>query len=135
MVIAVRPVVAPSVLSELYFRADHQVVSLVSALSLRRLSELVAPAMQITRAVPLPSTAMRLSPTAICPPDAIASELFTALGTVFEIESEKEFDAICATTATIASWLVQQDVQESKAREYIARLFLGSMRCSVVSTR
>jgi pyrroline-5-carboxylate reductase len=51
------------------------------------------------------------------------------------VESEKEFDAICATTATIASycafaeriasWLAQQGVRESQAREYTARLFLG----------
>jgi pyrroline-5-carboxylate reductase len=135
IVIAVRPQAARSVLSELRFRPDHHVVSLVSALSLRSLSELVVPAMRITRAVPLPSAAKRLSPTAIYPPDRAACDLFAALGTVFPLESEKEFEAMCATTATIASyfafteriasWLVQQGVPESKARDYIARLFLG----------
>jgi hypothetical protein len=49
----------------LRFRSDHQVISLVSALTLRSLSDLAAPAVRITRAVPLPSTAARLSPTAI----------------------------------------------------------------------
>jgi len=49
VVIAVRPLVASSVLSELRFRADHQVASLVSALWLRSLSGLVSPATQITR--------------------------------------------------------------------------------------
>jgi pyrroline-5-carboxylate reductase len=54
---------------------------------------------------------------------------------VFPVESEKEFDAMCATTATIAtylafieriaSWLAEQGVRESKANEDIARLFLG----------
>ena len=68
IVIAVRPSAARDVLSELAFRPDHQVISLVSALSLRSLSELVAPALRIARAVPLPSTAKRLSPTAIYPP-------------------------------------------------------------------
>ena len=135
IVIAVRPSVARSVLSELRFRPDHQVISLVSALSLRSLSELVAPALRIARAVPLPSTAKRLSPTAIYPPDPVALELFAAVGTVFPVERENEFDAICATTATIASyfefsetiasWLEQQGVPASQAREYIARLFFG----------
>lgn len=135
IVVAVRPPAARSVLSELRFRPEHQVVSLVSALSLRSLSELVAPATRITRAVPLPSAAKRLSPTAIYPPDQAACDLFADLGTVFAVESEKEFDAICATTGTIASylafteriasWLAQQGVRESKANEYIARLFLG----------
>lgn len=135
IVIAVRPPVARSVLSELRFRPDHQVISVVAALSLRSLSELVAPATRITRAVPLPSGAKGLSPTAIYPPGRVAYELFTAVGTVFEVESEKEFDAMSAATATlatylafverIASWLMQQGVREAKAREYLGRVFLG----------
>lgn len=135
IVIAVRPAAGRSVLSELRFRPDHHVISVVAALSLESLSELVAPATRITRAVPLPSSAKGLSPTAIYPPDRAAYELFTALGTVFEAESEKQFDAMSAATATvasylafierIASWLARQGVQESKAREYIGRVFLG----------
>jgi pyrroline-5-carboxylate reductase len=135
IVIAVRPLVALDVLSDLRFRPDHHVISLVSALSLHRLSELVAPAVRIARAVPLQSTAKRLSPTAIYPPDPVAFELFAAVGTVFPVERENEFDAICATTATIAayfafnetiaSWLERQGVSASQARDYIARLFLG----------
>jgi pyrroline-5-carboxylate reductase len=131
----VRPSAAPDVLSELRFRSDHRVISLVSGLSLRRLSELVAPAVRTSRAVPLPSASQRLSPTAICPPDPVPLELFAAVGTVFPTERENEFDAICATTATIASyfafnqtiasWLEQQCVAASQARDYIARLFLG----------
>lgn len=135
IVIAVRPSAAREVLSELRFRPDHQVISLISALSLHSLSELVAPAVRIARAVPLPSTAKRMSPTAIYPPDAVAFELFAAVGTVFPVEKENEFDAICATTATIASyfafnetiasWLGQQGVPAGQARDYVARLFLG----------
>jgi pyrroline-5-carboxylate reductase len=135
IVIAVRPLAARDVLSQLRFRRDHQVISLVSGLSLATLSELVAPAVQIARAVPLPSNAKGLSPTAIYPPDPAAFELFAAVGTVFPVERENEFDAICATTATIAfyfafnetiaSWLEQQGIPASQAREYVARLFLG----------
>jgi pyrroline-5-carboxylate reductase len=135
IVIAVRPSAARDVLSELRFRPDHRVISLVSALSLRTLSNLVVPAVRIARAVPLPSTAKRLSPTAIYPRDPLAFEVFAAVGTVFPMNSENEFDAICAATATIASyfafnetiasWLEQQGVPAPQARDYIARLFLG----------
>jgi pyrroline-5-carboxylate reductase len=65
----------------------------------------------------------------------VAFELFTAVGSVFPIQIENEFDAICATTATIASylafnetiasWLEQQGVTAPQAKDYIARLFLG----------
>jgi pyrroline-5-carboxylate reductase len=135
IVIAVRPTAARSVLSELRFGPDHQIISLVSGLSLLSLSRLLPPATRIARAVPLPSTARRLSPTAICPADPAALDLFAELGTVFPVETEREFDAICATTATIASyfafveriasWLAQQGIPESKARDYIGRLFFG----------
>jgi pyrroline-5-carboxylate reductase len=135
IVIAVRPQVARDVLSELHFRPDHQVVSLVSALSLRSVSEIVAPAVRVTRAVPLPSTAERLRPTGIYPPESAACDLFAALGTVFAVETENEFDAMCAVTATIAayfafierigSWLAQHGIPESKARDHIARMFWG----------
>jgi pyrroline-5-carboxylate reductase len=94
--------------------------------------------------VPLPSTANRLSPTAIYPPDPMAFELFAAVGKVFPVERENEFDAICATTATIASylafsetiasWLEQRGVPASQAREYIARLFFGVTTGAVEAT-
>ena len=55
VVIAVRLPVAASVLSELHFRPDQGVISLVSALSPRNLSQLVMPANRVASAVPLPS--------------------------------------------------------------------------------
>ena len=135
IVVAVRPAAARGVLSELRFSPGHQIISVVSGLSLMSLSRLVRPATRITRAVPLPSTARRLSPTAIYPTLPAAVDLFAKLGTVFPVETEKEFDAICATTATIASyfafveriasWLAQQGIPESKARDYVGRLFFG----------
>lgn len=135
IVIAVRPQVVRDVLADLHFRPDHEVVSLVSGLSLRSVSQIVAPAVRVTRAVPLPSTAKRLSPTGIYPPEPAASELFAALGSVFAVESENDFNALCAVTATMAaqfafmesisSWLAQHGIPESKARDYIARMSWG----------
>jgi pyrroline-5-carboxylate reductase len=88
-----------------------------------------------TAAATQPSTAKWLSPTGINPPEPAACDLFAALGTVFAVESENEFDAICAVAATIAayfafierigSWLAQHGIPESNARDYIARMFWG----------
>jgi pyrroline-5-carboxylate reductase len=135
IVIAVRPSVVQGVVSELRFRPSHQVISLVSSLSLQRLSELVALAERIARAVPLPSAAHRMSPTGIYPAESFAVEVFAAVGEVFPAENESQFDAICATTATIAfdfalketlaSWLEQHGVPARQAKDYVARLFLG----------
>lgn len=143
IVIAVRPSVASSVLGELRFRPGHSVISLVSGLSSRRLSELIAPAIRIVRAVPLPYTARRNGPTGLYPPDRLAEGLFSRIGTVFPVDTEHEFDAMCATTATIAStyavmeriasWLANNGVQDRIAREYVARIFCG-LSCAVAES-
>jgi pyrroline-5-carboxylate reductase len=135
VVIAVRPQIAREVLSELRFRGDHHVISLVSGFPVRRLSELVAPATRITRAVPLPAMAKRRSPTAIFPPDPIAVELFGAVGAAFEVASESEFDALCVATATMASyfafadtaaaWLARHGIAQLQARDYVTQIFSG----------
>ena len=135
LVIAVRPQVARDVLSELRFRADLGVISLVSGLSVRSVSGLVAPAGKVTRAVPLPSTAQRRGLTAIYPPDRATVELFASLGGALAVDTESEFNALCTATATmapyfafadgVASWLRRHGVPQAKAREYIARIFSG----------
>src|ERR1700761_5085555 len=51
VVIAVKPAVARDVLSELHFRPDHHVISVVSGLSSQNVSQLVVPATVVTRAV------------------------------------------------------------------------------------
>jgi pyrroline-5-carboxylate reductase len=133
VVLAVRPQVAQDVLSELHFRPDHHVISIVSTLALRRLSDLVAPARRVTRAVPLPSAAKQRSPTAIYPRDSAAVDIFAHLGLAFEVDTEGEFDALCAATATIASyfafthtiatWLEGRGLPKAQARDFVARIF------------
>lgn len=135
VVVAVRPQITESVLSELRFRPDHIVISLVSGFSVRRLCGLVAPATSVTRAVPLPSAAKRRSPTAIYPRHRETVELFALLGAAFAVDTESEFDALCTATATMAtyfafadgaaSWLTRHGIPQAKARDYIARLFAG----------
>jgi len=135
VMIAVRPQIARDVLSAVRFRGDHHVISLVSGFPVRKLSELVAPATQIARAVPLPSMAKRRSPTAIYPRDAIAVELFGAVGAAFEVDSESEFDALCVATATmasyfafadtVASWLTRHGIAQTQARDYVTQIFSG----------
>jgi pyrroline-5-carboxylate reductase len=135
IVIAVRPAVARGVLSELKFRPEHLVISLVAAWPLREVKELVAPTTHVARAVPLPSAAERLSPTVIFPPEQMVADLFAKVGSVFEVDREDELNAMSTATATIASylafagsiasWLAEQGIPESRAQEYIARVYLG----------
>ena len=135
VIIAVRPQIAEAVLTEIRFRPDHNIISLVSGYSVERLARLVAPATRITRAVPLPSAARRRSPTGIYPKDPDAIELFTVLGTAIAVDTERDFDALCTVTATMAtyfafadgaaSWLMRNGIPPEQAREYMARIYAG----------
>jgi pyrroline-5-carboxylate reductase len=138
VVLAVRPQIAKGVLSELKFRVDHHVISIMAAFDRQKLCELVAPATRVTRAVPLPSAAKRRSPTAIYPRDRAALDLFLVLGPAFEVDTEEEFDALCAATATIASyfafadsvasWLARRGVPQPRAGHYVAQMFAELMK-------
>jgi pyrroline-5-carboxylate reductase len=141
VVLAVRPQVGQSVISELRFRPDHHVISLIAATPVRRVAEWVAPAARVTRAVPLPSTAARRGPTVIYPDDPVAVDLFGRVGTAFEVETELEFDALATATATmatyfaylgsIAEWLMQSGIPEAQARGYLAQVYSGLAETAV----
>ncbi len=133
--LAVRPQVAQDVLAPLTFRSDHRVISLVATFSRDRIAALVQPAGTVACAVPLPTVADRLGPTAIFPPDSVAAAIFGRLGTAIEVTSEDEFRALWSTTAMMAtffllldalcSWLTSHGVPPSRARDYIATMFGG----------
>ncbi len=141
VVLAVRPPLARGVLAALRFRPEHRVVSVMAGLARRQLAELVAPAGQVTRAVPLPAAAERRSTTAIFPPDPVVAALFASLGSTVEVETEDEFEALAAATATlaahftfsdsIAAWLTRQGVPAAKARDYVAKVILGLAAAAV----
>jgi pyrroline-5-carboxylate reductase len=135
VILAVRPQIAHDVLASLRFRPDHRVISLIATFSQAQIAALVAPAARITCAAPLPTAASRASPTVIFPPDPVASNLFDRLGVAVEVTNESEFRALLATTAamasyfslldTLSSWLKEQGVSRSTAREYISMMFHG----------
>jgi pyrroline-5-carboxylate reductase len=133
--IAVRPQVAQDVLAALRFRSDHRVISLVATFSRDRIAALVQPAGSVTCAVPLPTVADRLGPTAICPPDSVAAAIFGKLGVAIEVATESEFQALWSSTAvmatffllldTLCAWLTNHGVPPARARDYVATMFGG----------
>jgi pyrroline-5-carboxylate reductase len=135
VVLAVRPQILPEVVSELRFRPDHHVVSLIATVSLSYLRSVTAPAAVVTRAVPLPTVARRQGPTAMYPPNETIKALFDALGAAIELDSEDEFDAFTAATAvmasyfsfagTVASWMERSGVKAATAHAYVSQMLQG----------
>jgi pyrroline-5-carboxylate reductase len=141
IVMAVRPQIAQEVLAGLRFPAGTNVISVISGLPVRRLAELTAPATRLSRAVPLPSAARGMSPTAIYPRDPEVVELFGRVGAAIAVDEEERFDALCVITATMAAyfafagasatWLARQGVDPQQARDYVAHIYMGLAQTTI----
>jgi pyrroline-5-carboxylate reductase len=133
--LAVVPQIAGEVLQALRFDSRHYVVSFIAAVSLADLGKMVGKVRAIVRTIPLPPVAAGKGSTAICPPDELTRQLFAYLGTSVEVEDESKFNALSAITATMASfyavlenqaqWLVNQGMEYSSARAFLAGYSMG----------
>jgi pyrroline-5-carboxylate reductase len=133
--LAVRPQIAADVLPTLKFEPRHHVISFIAGKSLAQVGEWVGDVAAVIRAIPLPAVSEGKGSTALCPPDAIARTLFAPLGKAVEVESEHQFDALSAATATMASyfalleeqasWLVSQGLSYEAARAFLSGFQVG----------
>ncbi len=135
LILCLRPQEAWSVLSSLNFSRRQAIISVIAGISIEALHELVAPAQNIARAIPLPSVAARDGATPIYPSTEAAKALFDRLGSSIEVPNAVAFEATSASTATIAAhfaylntisqWLIAQGVSDTAARRQVAATFAG----------
>ena len=144
MLLCVRPQDAPAALPELPFRAQQAVISVMAGVSIGALRALVAPAEALVRAIPLPAVARRTGVTAIHPQEEFARAIFDPLGGVVAVDDERAFDALAASTATIAAhlayldtitrWLAGRGIPETDATRYVAAVF-GALSGTLLRTQ
>ncbi len=136
LILCLRPQVASPVLRELQFREQQTIISVIAGTPLEALRQLVAPARDIARAVPLPSVAVRDGATAIYPATPAAKALFDLLGAATAMQTEDLYEAMAASTATVAAhfaylnaisqWLIVRGIPEELARRQVASVFAGA---------
>jgi pyrroline-5-carboxylate reductase len=124
-------------LGRLQWRHDHVVVSAVAGLGIDQLAAWVAPASRVTRSVPMPPVAWRAGLTAVHPPLPEARELFDRLGETLEVPDVQAYEALSATSATLAgffeylavqaAWLEARGIPARDARRYIGATFAGAL--------
>lgn len=100
---------------------------------------------RVVRTIPLPAVAEGKGGTAICPPDAIARALFSAMGEAVEVEDEQKFNAISAVTATMASfyavletqaaWLILQGLSYGDGRAFLSGYCVGLAHDATLTTQ
>jgi pyrroline-5-carboxylate reductase len=133
VVVCLLPDNAAEVLAGLRFRPGQGVVSAVAGIPVAHLGELVAPATEVSRSVPLPAVTTRESVTPVHPGGPAAEELFARLGGSMAVEDEMAFESIAAASATVAAyfgylgaiagWLGSRGIPEDGARRYVAATF------------
>jgi pyrroline-5-carboxylate reductase len=133
LILCLRPQDARGVLDNLVFSDDQAIISAMAGISVEEIKLLAAPAREVSRAIPLPSVARRKGITPIYPPSEAAKALFDRLGGTIDLHDVNAFDALSASTATIAAhfaylntisqWLVSRNIPEQAARRYVASTF------------
>jgi pyrroline-5-carboxylate reductase len=126
-----------ALLAELTWQPEQVVVSAVAGIGVPELERWVAPVTAITRCVPMPPVADRAGLTAVHPPSAAARELFDQLGATLEVADVRAYEALSATSATLAGffeylstqavWLEEHDIPTKDARRYVAATFAGTL--------
>jgi pyrroline-5-carboxylate reductase len=109
------------------------VISVLAGIPIDALRPLVAPAEVLVRAIPLPVVAWRAGLTAIHPGRELARAIFEPLGGVIAVDDERAFDALSASTATIAAhlayldtisrWLADRGIPRADATRYLGAVF------------
>lgn len=135
VLLCVRPQDAREVIGALDFRADQRVVSVMGALALDDLAQLVAPATDIVRALPNPAVGSRQGVTPVHPGGTPADALFDVLGGAMVLDEERLLEAAGTASSTVAThisylvtvseWLTDQGVASDVAQRYVASIFAG----------
>jgi pyrroline-5-carboxylate reductase len=126
-----------ALLGDLSWRAEQVVVSAVAGVGVAQLAEWVTPVTQVCRSVPMPPVADRAGLTAVHPPLAEARALFDRLGTTLEVADVVAYEALSATSATLAGffeylstqtdWLEARGIPPADARRYVAATYAGAL--------
>jgi pyrroline-5-carboxylate reductase len=100
---------------------------------LSRLAELVAPATDVARSIPLPAVASRGGVTPLHPVTPAATALFGRLGGTLEVADEAAYESLVAASATVAAhfrylgaiadWAADHGIARAEAGRYVADTF------------
>ncbi|WP_052409362.1 NAD(P)-binding domain-containing protein [Paraburkholderia oxyphila] len=144
VILSVRPASANSIISELRFRPEQTIVSVVASIPLLEVRRSVSPATKVVLAIPLPSMARTQAPFAIFPEDAVVRELFSPTGSVVSVDNEKAYAALGTATAVmapyfhlasiLARWLSENGVAEDMATRFVSGLLSGLSSTAALAT-
>jgi pyrroline-5-carboxylate reductase len=133
--ISLRPNDAGDVLPDLTFKNTHVVVSFIPFLGLSELAEIVAPATDISRAIPLPTVVHHHCPIPVLNANDTVTRILSHIGQPLPVEDENQLHTLWALTGLIApfysmlkelsDWAVSNGVDETAANQYIMDMYFS----------
>lgn len=95
---------AEAILSELRFRSEQKILSIMSDHPIDKVLSMTGPAVKCLRMVPLPFAAMHIGPIAYYPQDDEVSAMFSPLGKMIALEKESELSVISGLTGIMSAY-------------------------------
>jgi pyrroline-5-carboxylate reductase len=133
VIIALRPAVALEILGGIRFDRRHIVVSLIPLLKDADLLPAVAPAGEVSRAIPLPSVIHHNCPIPLFRAGEAVTTLFSRIGQPLPVADERQLHALWTLTGLItpfyeqlgalSEWTIAHGVDRATADIYIADMF------------
>ncbi len=133
VIIALRPAVAVEILTGLHFDRRHTVVSLIPLVKDADLLPAVAPATDVSRAIPLPTVMKHRCPIPLYNASETVTRLFSAIGQPLPVTDERQLHALWTLTGLItpfyeqlgalSEWTTAHGVDRQTTDTYIADLF------------
>ncbi|GAC67431.1 NAD(P)-binding domain-containing protein [Gordonia soli] len=127
--------VASDVLANLTVPQGHTVISAVAGLSCADLAALLPEKPTVVRVIPLPAVRSGRGITAVFPHHRVTEQLFEVLGTTIVADTETQFSALSAATASISShltylatisgWLRRQGWELADAERFVREMYTG----------
>ncbi len=95
---------AEAILSELRFRPEQKILSIMSDHSLEKVESMTGPVAKKLRMVPLPFAAMHIGPIAYFPYDEEIDSMFSPLGQMITVDKESELSIISGLTGLMSAY-------------------------------
>ncbi|KDO19849.1 hypothetical protein SPRG_14949 [Saprolegnia parasitica CBS 223.65] len=143
--IGLLPDVARQELPALHFPSHVTVISMMATIPYDELVQLVRlPKENVVRTVPLPSSSRRTGPILAYPKQSYVEQLLLQIGTPVMVDTESEVTTLTGMTAMISffyatcghlqQWCVNNGVEDSASRAYVASFFQSLADAGMVST-
>lgn len=129
---ALLPHEAPPVIKELTYREDLKIISVIPMIVVEELEKMVYPAVNITRAIPLPPAAYHFGSVLYYPESEYAGKLLSELGNPIPLSDEHQLHVLWAVTGLISPFFTMLAEISNRAVEYgadrtISKKYIAAM--------